>query len=133
MCFVFNTADAPLNLTIDLSVLPLDSSAPGNATQRDFMLFSLLGTGGPGGAYFSGQPLRIGGSNSSLAPVLPGHDAFALRVSRVRVGDARPRKNDDTTGHADASPEPPRAVRRLAWSDMKAMGSSITALMAASE
>ena len=132
MCFVFNTADAPLNLTLDLSVLPLDSSAPGNATGRDYMLDSLLGTGGPVGAYFSGQPLRIGGSNSSLAPVLPGHDAFALRVSRVRVGDApRPRKNDDTTGHADAIPEPP-PVRRLAWSDMKAMGSSITALMAAS-
>lgn len=83
MCFIFNLGDTPLSLSLDLASLPLDHTAPGNATGRDYMLYSLLGAGGPDGAYFGGRALQIGGGGGNR---LVGHDAWALRVQRVRVG-----------------------------------------------
>ena len=94
MCFFFNTGNAPLTLSLDLSTLPLDPTAPGNSTGREYMLYSLLGTGGPTGAYFGGRLLQIGGvgirgttaegGGNGKVPALVAHDALAVRVQRVR-------------------------------------------------
>jgi hypothetical protein len=96
MCFFFNTGNEPMSLILDLSTLPLDATASGNSTGRDYMLHSLLGAGGPDGPYFGGRRLQIGnpgvgagtgarGDNGTV-PALVAHDALAVRVQRVRVG-----------------------------------------------
>jgi para-nitrobenzyl esterase len=118
MCCIFNTGNSSLHLRLDLATLPLDASASGNATGRDYMLNSLLGSDGPSGAFFGGRPLQIGEptdadrqDNSTLQ--LGAHDSFAFIVERVRVGRnenlmTTTLKTDDDVRSAQAATAAPK-------------------------